>query len=705
MVLYKKVIIVILSVTFFTAWCTLGESVEMDCAVDMDCPVSQVQLGTIQVGPDSWEKGIDGIRSTFMKILEENLEYRKLLRDLENQIANMKGALDSAEAEKKELKVLPDKLKKEVDALDKEVQALNKEKRSLQKNQAKLTSKNEQLEKKIEKLNTSLAPFRRQIKDLQQTNAAIEKEKSQQIAAIRSDLTAAEDKISRLESLLQSAEQDNFDLNTKLLDTDTILDDRHEKIAEIQRENLLLSREIENLKQAKQDFEKELARIVRGKQVTASTPAEKKILVDSLQDSILENDSKIATLGREIERLAQEKQQFQKKLTQIIEGKEETKRTPAEKKMIISTLQDSISENDSKIATLGREIERLAQEKQQSQKKLTQIMEGKEAVGGVPVQSEALLSTLQNKFSKKDAEIIGLSQEIDRLTQEKQQAEKKLSQVSGEKKVAASTLEENKALVTTLKSTIDEKDKKLAFLEKEKADLADQIKTEGSSKESLIQEKEDMAKDFEAKIADLASTIQETQELLRLEKERSAMLAKTPDALQKQILELNSELAGSKTGKTEIEKEISELKDLVKEDQKKIASLNRERAMLESLLNLKSPETRPAQIVTVPGAPGFDISKLIESAYNNALAGNMQEAAQGYIYVLILDSNNQDARYNLGCLYAKLWRFEDAISQFKRTVEIDANDKDAHYNLWKIYEFLNQEKEAQNHKAIFKKLK
>lgn len=82
--------------------------------------------------------------------------------------------------------------------------------------------------------------------------------------------------------------------------------------------------------------------------------------------------------------------------------------------------------------------------------------------------------------------------------------------------------------------------------------------------------------------------------------------------------------------------------------------------------------------------------------YTYFLKGQNKEAIREFLFVLDQDDNYYDAYYNLGLVYLDEKRYNDALSNFHKTVQIAPRDFKGHVQMGIVYRHLGMYEEAMN---------
>jgi len=114
----------------------------------------------------------------------------------------------------------------------------------------------------------------------------------------------------------------------------------------------------------------------------------------------------------------------------------------------------------------------------------------------------------------------------------------------------------------------------------------------------------------------------------------------------------------------------------------KVASLLDETGRAQNYLE-KVVELSPMNIEPI---------SLLASVYNRQR--NYQKAASAYQKVIGLDSNRDDAYYQLGIVNLRLGKYRDAIVPLQKAVELNLNYKDAHFYTGNAYKELKEHAKA-----------
>lgn len=125
----------------------------------------------------------------------------------------------------------------------------------------------------------------------------------------------------------------------------------------------------------------------------------------------------------------------------------------------------------------------------------------------------------------------------------------------------------------------------------------------------------------------------------------------------------------------------------------KIADLEKEKSVLESMLNMQSKGLRLPGLI---GADNENLNKLIHLNLGFAYGrkGDTKEAVREYRKALQYDPEDKDIHYNLGYLLSKQKRYKEAIEEYKKALAGSSQDKEVYYNLVLIYTTGLKDKEA-----------
>lgn len=125
----------------------------------------------------------------------------------------------------------------------------------------------------------------------------------------------------------------------------------------------------------------------------------------------------------------------------------------------------------------------------------------------------------------------------------------------------------------------------------------------------------------------------------------------------------------------------------------KIAHLEKEKAVLESMLNMQSKGLRLPELIS---ADSENLNKLIHLNLGFAYArkGDTKEAVREYRKALQYDPEDKDIHYNLGYLLSKQHRYKEAIEEYKKALAGSPQDKEVYFNLALIYTTALKDKKA-----------
>ena len=147
----------------------------------------------------------------------------------------------------------------------------------------------------------------------------------------------------------------------------------------------------------------------------------------------------------------------------------------------------------------------------------------------------------------------------------------------------------------------------------------------------------------------------------------------------------------------------ADLNEKISQHMQSINQLNREKVMLESLLDIKSKALKKyTKVVDAKDAAG-DQHQMF--GYQYASKEQYAQAVEEYKLALQTDSSQKDIYYNLGFVYAKLGKMDDAVANYLQVLKLDPNDKETCYNLSFIYKKLSDTKKSQEYYNRYLELK
>jgi uncharacterized caspase-like protein len=158
------------------------------------------------------------------------------------------------------------------------------------------------------------------------------------------------------------------------------------------------------------------------------------------------------------------------------------------------------------------------------------------------------------------------------------------------------------------------------------------------------------------------------------------------------VFELHPETEFLSQLSTQLDQEAIQLNTELDRIRKEVAvKTARNEQLRQQIAALKSEQAKPALVPT----------KLKDTAVSHLNRGNTlfkekhyQEAVDEFLLASKMDPRNAQAANNVGFMYSKLQRFDDAIRWTKKAIEIDPNRSVAYQNLGDLYYELSRPEDA-----------
>ncbi|XP_077318733.1 uncharacterized protein LOC143940827 isoform X2 [Lithobates pipiens] len=411
---------------------------------------------------------------------------------------------------------------------------------------------------------------------------------------------------------------------------------KDEVISQLQKATEVLKAELEKLNKEYQETQIQLHALTKEKEesISLSHNLQEKF---SLQSQLIENfKHDVESLNSELLQARNmtvfEKQQFQQQL--------ETAKQ--EKLHLEAILQMSLTEKDTSLSTLEKQLFEKAETIMQLKEKLEhQLKESEERIGSdarVLHQLKSDKADLQKQVSEQAEEIHALKVCLEtlecNLSELKQQSEKEYQRVNEQNAVLR---EQNSSLDNTLKVKENEVQsmlKDLSFVEDQLCVLSNEKISEYNSCDQQLSYSGNVEKlssilskalDYKSNVAELMKLLEERDQDLDHKSQAIVTYEKESQILQAELQEIKEEKLGSDYAVGELaaaKESLAQQQNILKEKEEVLAQMGRHIASLEEEIRLTKEELQKSQLtVTEEKAKALELVE--EVRMKNSVAQNM----------------------------------------------------------------------------------
>uniref|UniRef100_A0A8C5R305 Coiled-coil domain containing 88C n=1 Tax=Leptobrachium leishanense TaxID=445787 RepID=A0A8C5R305_9ANUR len=312
---------------------------------------------------------LEVLESEHAQLGEENLELRRAVESMRfsctkmTQIERENGELQKEKEElQKNIEVLKAQGKKS-ERLEISYQGLNNENRRLQHILEAENKKVHDLELEVQEVEMENKELQRNLEELRVSNKRLER--------LGQEKKVMEQEVSQLEKNLKSLEKESKRLWHQVELKDAILDDNTVKLADLEKENRTLEKEVSKLRDSStkiRELEKE------NKNLLQQMTVDKRTLATLREDLVLEK-LKTQQMSSELDKLSLELEKIglNKELMLQDENSESERKYKVLESKIESTLKTTLAVKESKILTLEKQMEEARTLNQQLQNELNLI--------------------------------------------------------------------------------------------------------------------------------------------------------------------------------------------------------------------------------------------------------------------------------------------------------------------------------------------
>uniref|UniRef100_A0A8C5PKE2 Coiled-coil domain containing 88A n=1 Tax=Leptobrachium leishanense TaxID=445787 RepID=A0A8C5PKE2_9ANUR len=307
---------------------------------------------------------------------EENLDLRRAIESLKS--TNIKVA--QLELENKELENEKDQLKKSMDLM----KASRKKTERLEVSYQGLDTENQRLQKALENSNKKIQQLENELQELETENQSLQKNLEQlKISSKRLEQLEKENKLleqetCQLEKDKKQLEKENKRLRQQAEVKDITLEENNGQIANLERENKLLSKEVITFKDSctrLKELEKE------NKELVKRATIDKKTLI-TLREDLVNEKLKTQQTNNDLEKLTHELEKIGLNKERLLHDEQTTddSRYKLLESKLESTLKKTLEIKEEKIASLEARLEESTNFNQQLRQELKTVKKNYEAL-------------------------------------------------------------------------------------------------------------------------------------------------------------------------------------------------------------------------------------------------------------------------------------------------------------------------------------